>query len=81
MGVAGAAYATIISQGISAILCLIYTYKKFTILRLKKEDFNVKRRYYHKHLKVGIPMALQFSITAIGIMTVQGALNVLDLQL
>ena len=76
MGVAGAAYATIISQGVSAILCLIYTYKRFTILRLKKEDFNVKRRYYHKHLKIGIPMALQFSITSIGIMTVQGALNV-----
>ena len=76
MGVAGAAYATIISQGVSAILCLIYTYKRFTILRLKKEDFNVKRKYYHKHLKIGIPMALQFSITSIGIMTVQGALNV-----
>lgn len=76
MGVAGAAYATIISQGVSAILCLIYTYNKFTILRLKKEDFKVKKRYYHKHLKIGIPMALQFSITAIGIMTVQGALNV-----
>ena len=76
MGVAGAAYATIISQGVSAILCLIYTYKRFTILRLKKEDFKVKKRYYHKHLKIGIPMALQFSITAIGIMTVQGALNV-----
>ena len=76
MGVAGAAYATIISQGVSAILCLVYTYKKFIILRLKKEDFNVKRKYYHKHLKIGIPMALQFSITSIGIMTVQGALNV-----
>ena len=76
MGVAGAAWATIISQGVSAILCLIYTYKRFTILRLKKEDFKVKKRYYHKHLKIGIPMALQFSITAIGIMTVQSALNV-----
>ena len=41
MGVAGAAYATIISQGVSAILCLIYTYKRFTILRLKKEDFKI----------------------------------------
>lgn len=76
LGVAGAAYATIISQGVSALLCLIYTYKKFTILRLKKDDFKVKRRYYHKHLKMGIPMALQFSITSIGIMTVQAALNV-----
>ncbi|MGL5152379.1 MAG: MATE family efflux transporter [Clostridium sp.] len=75
MGVAGAAYATIISQGFSAVLCLIYTYKKFDILRLKKEDFKVKTSYYIRHLKIGIPMALQFSITALGIMIVQGALN------
>ena len=76
MGVSGAAYATVISQGVSSILCLIYTYRKYKILRLKKEDFKVKRRMYIKHLKIGIPMALQFSITALGIMTVQGALNV-----
>ena len=76
MGVAGAAYATVISQGVSALLCVIYTYKKYKILRLKKEDFNVKKKYYRKHLKVGIPMALQFSITAIGIMTVQSAINI-----
>ncbi len=76
MGVSGAAYATVISQGISSILCLVYTYKKYKILRLKKEDFKVKRRMYIKHLKIGIPMALQFSITALGIMIVQGALNV-----
>ncbi|MDU3525267.1 MATE family efflux transporter [Clostridium sp.] len=76
MGVAGAAWATIISQGVSGLLCIVYTYKKYKILRLKKEDFKVKSRVYKKHLKIGIPMALQFSITAIGIMTVQGALNV-----
>ncbi|TGY42798.1 MATE family efflux transporter [Clostridium sartagoforme] len=76
MGVAGAAYATIISQAVSSILCLIYTYKKYKILRLKKEDFKVKKRVYIKHLKIGIPMALQFSITALGIMTVQSALNI-----
>ena len=76
MGVAGAAYATNIAQGFSAVLCLIYSYKKFQVLRLKKEDFKVKKKYYRKHLKVGIPMALQFSITAIGIMTVQSAINI-----
>lgn len=76
MGVAGAAWATIISQGVSGILCLVYTYSKYKILRLKREDFKVKKRVYIKHLKIGIPMALQFSITAIGIMTVQGALNI-----
>ena len=76
MGVAGAAWATIISQGVSGLLCIVYTYKKYKILRLKKDDFKVKSRVYKKHLKIGIPMALQFSITAAGIMTVQGALNV-----
>lgn len=76
MGVAGAAWATIISQGVSGILCIVYTYSKYNILRLKRDDFKVKKRVYIKHLKIGIPMALQFSITAIGIMIVQGALNV-----
>ena len=76
MGVAGAAYATVISQGVSAILCVIYTYKRYKLLRLKKDDFKVKKKYYRKHLKVGIPMALQFSITSIGIMTVQSAINI-----
>lgn len=75
MGVAGAAYATIISQGVSAVLSLIYGYFKYPILRLKKEDFKVKKRIYVKHLKIGIPMALQFSITGVGIIIVQGALN------
>ncbi|MGL4664508.1 MAG: MATE family efflux transporter, partial [Clostridium butyricum] len=76
MGVSGAAYATVISQGISAILCLVYTLKRYKILRLKKEDFKVEKSMFRNHLKIGIPMALQFSITAIGIMIVQGALNV-----
>ncbi|OON95482.1 MAG: MATE family efflux transporter [Epulopiscium sp. Nele67-Bin005] len=75
MGVAGVAYATNVSQGISAILCLIYSYKKFDAFKLKKEDFNVPKDYYKMHICTGFPMALQFSITAIGIMTVQGAIN------
>ena len=76
MGVAGAAYATNIAQGISKILCLVYSYKKFKVLRLKKDDFKVDSSYYEKHLKVGIPMGLQFSITAVGIIIVQSAINV-----
>ena len=77
MGVAGAAYATIISQGVSAVLCFIYILKKYAILKLSRKDYNVKKSMYIRHLKIGIPMALQFSITALGLITVQGALNVL----
>ena len=52
MGVAGAAYATNIAQGVSALLCLAFSYKKFEVLRLKKEDFNVEKDYYKTHLKL-----------------------------
>ena len=76
MGVAGAAYATNIAQGFSAILCLIYSYKKFKVLRLKKEDFKVEPNYYRNHLRIGVPMGLQFSVTAIGVIIVQSAINI-----
>lgn len=76
MGVAGAAYATNISQGTAAVLCLIYSYRKFKILRLKKVNFKVEKEYYKKHIQIGIPMGLQFSVTAVGIIIVQSAINV-----
>ncbi|MDV4152568.1 MATE family efflux transporter [Clostridium sp. AL.422] len=75
MGVAGAAYATIISQSISAILCAIYIVKKFPILRLKKKHWKIRKSYIDRQLRIGVPMALQFSITAAGVMVLQGALN------
>lgn len=75
MGVAGAAYATVISQGFSGVLCLIYTSKKFPILKLEKRHFKYEATYFKKHLSIGIPMALQFSITAIGAIVLQGAVN------
>lgn len=75
MGVAGAAYATIISQSVSAILCVFYIIKKFPILKLKKKHWKIRKNYMGKQLRIGIPMALQFSITAAGAMVLQGALN------
>lgn len=75
MGVSGAAFATVISQGVSGLLCLIYTAKKFPILHLKKEHFKFESEYIKQHLRIGVPMALQFSITAIGAIILQGAVN------
>lgn len=74
-GVAGAAYATIISQGVSVILCVLYIIKKFPILKLKKNHWKIRKNYVKTQLRIGIPMALQFSITAAGAMILQGALN------
>ena len=76
MGVEGCAYATVIAQGISALLCFVYILKKFPILHLKKEDFRISFHSFGRLLALGIPMGLQFSITAIGTIIVQGAVNV-----
>ena len=68
MGAAGAAWATVISQGISGILCLVYIVKAVPILHLHKEDWRPSGHLLKIQLAVGIPMALQYSITAIGTM-------------
>lgn len=75
MGIAGCAYATVIAQAISALLCLFYIIKKFEILKLHKADFRISLRSMGRLLAMGIPMGLQFSITAIGTIIVQGAIN------
>ena len=74
-GVAGAAYATVLSQAVSAVLCLFYIRKRFPILRFRKEELAYNHRSACQLMKVGIPMALQFSITAIGTMILQSAIN------
>ena len=76
MGVEGCAYATVIAQGISALFCFVYIMKKYHILHLKKEDFSISFRSLGRLVALGIPMGLQFSITAIGTIIVQGAVNV-----
>lgn len=80
MGVFGAALATIISQGISAILCLIYIIKNYDILKFEKDELKPDKEYITKLSSNGYPMALQFSITAIGSIILQSAVNTLGTQ-
>ncbi|MGL4912949.1 MAG: MATE family efflux transporter [Romboutsia sp.] len=75
MGVAGAAYATVIAQGVSGVLCFVYISKKLPILKLEKKHFKIEIEYIKEHLRIAIPMALQFSITAIGAVILQSAVN------
>ena len=75
MGVAGAALATVISQGMSAILCFVYIYKKIDILRPERSDWYFSKADTKHQLHVGIPMALQYGITASGGMIMQSAIN------
>ena len=75
MGVAGAGWATLISQLISGILCLVYMAKKFPILRMEKENLKWNGYYVKRLLLMGLPMGLQYSITAIGSIVLQTAVN------
>lgn len=75
MGVAGAAYATVGAQLISGIACLVFAIKKFPIIRLSIDDFKLNFKFAYAHLRIGLPMAVQFSITALGVMIMQRALN------
>ncbi len=74
-GVTGASLATIISQAISAILCFILILLKFEILHIKKQDTTLSFFRTKRLLGMGIPMGLQFSITAIGSIVIQISTN------
>lgn len=75
MGIAGAAVATVASQLISGILCLFYMNKKFEILRIEKEEWKINFGHMKVLCGMGVPMGLQYSITAIGSVILQTAVN------
>lgn len=76
-GVAGAAWATVISQGISGACCLLFMIKKFDILRIQKGEWAPNRHLMGSLCGMGVPMGLQYSITAIGSVILQSATNTL----
>ena len=75
MGVSGAAWATVISQGISGISCLIFMKKRYSILKFEKDELKINRHCIRRLCYMGIPMGLQYSITAIGSVILQTAVN------
>ena len=75
MGVDGAALATVVSQGVSGVISIIYIKKKFDILAMEKGDWKLERHLAGKLTGVGIPMGLQYSITGIGSVILQTAVT------
>lgn len=75
MGVAGAAVATAVSQLISGLGCVAVMVRRFPILRLSREDRRFIPAKAREMLGIGLPMGLQFSITAIGSVMVQWSVN------
>lgn len=75
--VQGAAWATVISQGISGLCCLLFIMKKFEILKIQKEEWAPNKHLMGTLCSMGVPMGLQYSITAIGSVILQSATNTL----
>ena len=78
MATFGAALATVISQGLAVIPCIIYIYAKMPTLRPAKEDWKFDGATIKQQLRYGIPMALQYGITASGTVIMQSAFNTFD---
>lgn len=75
MGVEGAAVATVIAQLLAGLACLIYMAKRYEILRIRREEWKLDGQIVGNLCGMGIPMGLQYSITAIGSVILQTALN------
>jgi len=75
MGTAGAGWATVTAQFCSVVLCAVYLRKNYPILLFKKEELKFSPAHCKKLINAGVPMALQFSITAVGTVIIQGAVN------
>lgn len=75
MGVAGAGWATLLSQLISGLLCLWQIVRRFPVLHLTKEHLRPEASYMRHLMNMGLPMGMQYSITAIGSIVLQTAIN------
>ena len=80
MGVGGAAWATVLSQLLSAVLCTIFGVKKFEILHLRRGDFHGLKHDTIFHLKTGFPMGFQMSVMCIGQLAMQAAVNAIGAE-
>lgn len=75
LGIRGAAQATIICQGISVVLCIIYIWRKYPMLHLKKEDFHLDMPLVKGLYSTGVSMGFMLSIVYLGTLALQGAIN------
>lgn len=78
MGVEGAAYATVLSQLIAGSLCLAYGLHRCDYLHVGSPVRDMDLGLWKTHLRIALPMGLQFSVTAIGSMIMQSAFNLFD---
>ncbi len=78
-GVAGAAIATVSAQLISTVGCFIYAFIKYPDIRLHPQDWRITLWDVRRHVVQGVPLGLQFSVLAIGIIVMQGVVVQFDM--
>ena len=75
MGVSGAAYATVISQGVSVVLCFIYALRKCDFLLFRRSELTFDRSMLSNLTSTGLSMGLMYAIVSVGSVILQGAVN------
>ena len=75
LGVFGASLATVLSQAISGLLCLLFIAAKVPILHISRDEWRMQSGRMKELCAYGVPMGLQYSITAIGSVILQVAVN------
>lgn len=74
-GVRGVAWATVISQTVSAVLCMVYMFRKYPILRFNRKEAAADGEILGEILRIGIPLGLTNALLAVGMMVVTGVVN------
>ena len=74
-GVGGPALATVISQGVSGVVCYLYMKKRFAVLRMEPQERRPDGAMMKRLCYMGVPMGLQYSVTAIGSLIIQATMN------
>ena len=77
MGIGGAAFATVLSQGVSAFLAFILIWRNYPLLHFKGKDYQVEKKFVLEMVVAGFSMALMSAIYNIGSVILQGSINAL----
>ena len=75
MAVAGVAWATIISQGIAAVLSFIYMRRKYAILCFSRQEMAVDRKIMSDYLRYGLPMGATSCLLSVGMLVITSVIN------
>ena len=75
MGVAGVGWATVISQAVSVVLCYVYVHRTSEHFRFRKGEFVFERSIFREIIRLGVPSSLQYSLSGLGTLLVQGLIN------